>query len=117
DLTTLDPDLVALAAAVLGSCVPDDGVTRNAAHIWASHVAAARNYYRMVEQLDCFAKAKCGCAAIEHCVGLAYRAAPAGCSGRCNGEVFTGCGDEMEVTLDCSRLGLVCDPVANCVSE
>ena len=30
----LDPDVVARAGAVLGSCWPDDGVDRNAGYLW-----------------------------------------------------------------------------------
>jgi len=115
--TALDPDLVARAAAVLGSCIPDDGVPRNAAHVWLEHLGAPRVYFRFGAQLDCLAKASCGCAGIEHCLGLVYREEPAVCSGACQGDVFTGCGDEVEFTIDCSRLGLSCDPAASCIAE
>jgi len=113
----LDPDWVARAAAVLGSCVPDDGVPRNAAHLWLEHLGAPRIYFRLGEQLDCLANAGCGCSAVEHCLGLAYRAAPSACASSCSGDVFTGCGDGAELTLNCSRFGLGCDPAANCVAE
>ena len=116
-VTALDPDLVARAAAVIGSCIPDDGVARNATHLWLSHLAAARTYYRLVGQLTCLANADCGCAAAEHCLGWVYQQAPAGCSSQCQGDVFTGCDDDFQLSVDCSRLGLSCDPTAFCVPE
>jgi len=117
DPSTLDSALVARAAAVLGSCVPDDGIARNAAHLWLAHLAAPRVYFRFGEQLACLANANCGCAAVEHCLGLVYRAAPAVCTGSCQGDVFTGCGDEVELSMSCSRFGLDCDSAASCVAE
>jgi hypothetical protein len=116
-VTELDPDSVARAAAVIGSCMPDDGVARNAAHIWLGHLAAPRSYFRASAQLECLANASCGCAAIEHCLGWSYARAPESCLGRCDGDVFTGCGDDVQVTIDCGRFGLSCDPEANCVAE
>jgi hypothetical protein len=113
----LDADSVARAAAVIGSCMPDDGVARNAAHIWLGHLAAPRSYFRSSAQLECLANADCGCDAIEHCLGWSYARAPESCVGRCDGDVFTGCGDEVQVTIDCGRFGLSCDPAANCVAE
>lgn len=115
--TELDADLVARAVAVIGSCMPDDGVARNATHIWLGHLAAPRTYFRSSAQLECLANASCGCEAIEHCLGWSYARPPEGCVGRCDGDVFTGCGDEVQVTIDCGRFGLSCDPAANCVAK
>lgn len=95
----------------------DDGVARNATHIWLAHLAAPRFYYRLAAQLDCFANAGCGCAALEHCLGWIYGPAPADCIDECQGSVFTGCGDGAQATLDCSRLGLGCSPTGTCVVE
>ena len=116
-VTALDPDLVARAAAVIGSCMPDDGIARNATHLWLSHLASARMYYRFVGQLSCLANSDCGCAAAEHCLGWAYHQPPAACSSQCEGDVFTGCGDGIQLSVDCSRLGLSCDPTGFCVPE
>jgi len=116
-VVALDPDLVARAAAVVGSCMPDDGVARNATHLWHSHLAAPRIYYRLVEQLACLANATCGCAAVEHCLGWVYREEPADCENTCTGDLFTGCGDGVQIGLDCSRLGLSCDLAAMCATE
>jgi hypothetical protein len=113
----LDPDLVARAAAVIGSCMPDDGVARNATHIWLEHMAAARLYFRFGEQLDCFANAACGCDALEQCLSWVPSLAPAECTSECNGDVFSGCGDGAKVVMDCGRLGLSCDPGANCAED
>jgi hypothetical protein len=115
--TELDADWVARAAAVVGSCMPDDGVARNATHIWLGHLAAPRPYFRSSAQLECLANASCGCQAIEHCLGWSYARAPENCVGSCADDVFTGCGDDVQVTVDCSRFGLSCDPAANCVAE
>ena len=113
---SLDPDEVARAAAVIGSCMPDDGVARNATHIWLAHLAAARLYFRFGEQLACLANAGQGCAALEHCLGWVFGAAPPNCTNVCRGSVFQGCGDEVQLTVDCGRLGLSCDPAGNCVA-
>jgi hypothetical protein len=109
--------LVARAAAVLGSCMPDDGVDRNATDLWSAAWAAPRLYFRYGEQLECLANARCGCSAVQQCLGWTYSeppAPPAVCAGVCVGDVFTGCGDGAKVTIDCSRFGLSCDPGANC---
>ena len=115
--TELDPNLVARAAAVIGSCMDDDGVARTATHIWLAHLAAPRLYFRLAEQLDCFANAGCGCAALEHCLDWKYSEAPAACTNSCQGSIFTGCGDGAQVTMDCARFGLSCSPTGNCVEE
>jgi len=116
--STLDPDLVARAAAVLGACMPDDGVPRSAAHIWLEHLRAPELYARFGTQLDCLANARCGCAAIEHCLGWVYRVPPADCPTVCQGDVFTGCGGEgAQVSVDCARFGLSCDPAGVCVEK
>jgi hypothetical protein len=114
-VTELDPDLVARAAVVIGSCMPDDGVARNAMHIWLAHVSAARTYFRSAAQLECLANADCGCAAIEHCLGWVYESAAGECAGTCDGDVWSGCGDGIKLSMDCSRFGLTCDPDASCL--
>jgi hypothetical protein len=115
--TALEPDLVARAAAVLGSCMPDDGVARHAAHLWLGHLRADGIATRFGAQLDCFANAACGCDAVEHCLSWVYRLIPADCTNGCEGEVVTGCGDGTVITADCSRVGLSCAPEGGCVTE
>jgi hypothetical protein len=113
--TALDPDLVARAAAVIGSCMPDDGVSRNAAHLWLAHLRA--DGARLGTQLDCVANAACGCDAVEHCLSWVYRLIPADCVNGCEGDVVTSCGDGTVVTADCSRFGLSCALEGGCVTE
>jgi hypothetical protein len=93
DPTALDADQVARAAAVVGSCLPDDGVGRSAAHLWTGHAAADKFYYRFGAQLACLAEASCGCAAIEHCLGVSYDGPGVPAQNACDGEVFHGGGD------------------------
>ena len=115
--TALDPDLVARAAAVLGSCMPDDGVPRNASHLWLEHLSAAWTTAGFGMQLDCVANAACGCDAVEHCLGWVYRLLPEDCNNACEGDVLSFCGDGTVITADCARFGLSCDPEAACVAE
>jgi hypothetical protein len=116
--TELDPDVLARAAAVVGSCIPDDGVARSGGHIWAEHLGAPLFHYRLGAQLDCLANAACGCAAVEQCLGVTYGVAPeAGCATQCDGDLLTGCEDGQQLTVNCGHLGQSCDTSLNCVSE
>ena len=89
--SALDPNLVALAAAVYGSCLPDDGVTRNAAYWWSGQASNGKMHYRTQLQLECLAHAACGCSAIERCMGYVIEPSSE-CQPGCVGDVFTGCG-------------------------
>ena len=117
--SALDPHTVALAAAVYGSCVPDDGVTRNAAYWWSGQASNGKMYYRTQLQLECLAHSACGCSALEHCLGYAYGPS-SDCQPGCVGDVFTGCGSEVDLqegyraSFDCQSLGLYCDPKEVC---
>ncbi len=54
---------------------------------------------------------------MRQCLGWSYSLPPTPpdtCTGGCDGDVFTGCGDGVKVTMDCSRFGLSCEPGANC---
>jgi hypothetical protein len=113
--TELSPDEVARAAAVMGSCLPDDGVARNASHFWLAHLSAPRLYTRYGAQVHCLANANCGCSAVEHCLGVTLGAPLEPCESGCVGSVFSGCDDEGRVTIDCGRVGLACEPAASCV--
>jgi hypothetical protein len=116
----LDPDTVALVAAVVGSCLPDDGVDRNAGHIWESDLALTGFYMRTHAQAECLMNARCGCAAIRHCLGV-YYSAPESCNTGCSGDAFTACGPDFDLlegysfNVDCARVGLSCDPAGICV--
>ncbi|HWZ87523.1 MAG TPA: hypothetical protein VNW92_01700, partial [Polyangiaceae bacterium] len=117
--TQYDASLIALAAAVVGSCLPDDGVDRNASYAWSGQAASGRFYYRTQLQAECLAHSACGCAAVEHCLGFAIAPSPS-CTSGCTGDVFTECRPNhtdntiLSNTIDCSSVGLSCDPIASC---
>jgi hypothetical protein len=121
--TEFDPDVVAKAAVVVGSCWPDDGVDRNTVHIWTANQSAAKIYFRTATQLSCLANANCGCAAVAECLGFPGVTPITSCSPGCSGSTFTACGPDYDVTdgyqasIDCSRFGLVCDAIAGCADE
>ena len=121
DPTDLDAALVARAAAIVGSCMPDDGVNRNATHFWSSHRSAARPWFRFAAELDCLAHADCGCGAVEECLGFYAGPARGTCEAGCRGALWTACeessGPTIEWTFDCGKLGLDCDDAAGCVDE
>lgn len=117
----LDPEVIARAAAVAGSCMPDDGVDRNATHLWHATIASPRSYHLKVKQARCLADARCGCAAVVQCLGYeVISGVAADCTSGCDGDVFVACGEEYDVapgyavTLDCAKLGQSCDEVAIC---
>ena len=115
--TSLDPDAVARAAAVLGSCVADDGIARTATRIWLGHFGADLVDFRLVAQLDCLANAACGCKTLEQCYGWKHEATTETCTGSCEGSVFHACGNGTKLTFDCAPFGFSCSPVANCISD
>ena len=118
---SLDADAVAQAAVVFGSCAPDDGVSRNAAYIWAAQASTGEFFYRTQLQLDCLAHANCGCEAMERCFGYAFEASVADCKPGCSGDKFTACGPGNDLpaasrfTFDCQSVGLRCDPSGVCI--
>jgi len=112
--TSLDPDSVARAATVVGSCIPDDGVARNAAHIWLAHFDGGLGH-RFAAQLNCLANATCGCQAVMQCLGWSYAPLGDACITSCEGPVLHACGDGAKVNVDCAAFGLVCDPEAGCI--
>jgi hypothetical protein len=118
----LDADVIARAAAVFGSCWPDDGVPRVASQLWSANIGARRNYYLNVVQARCLADARCGCAAVEHCLGYqVLTGLAAGCQSSCEGERFTACGAGVDLPegsgfgIDCARVGQRCQLSGICV--
>jgi hypothetical protein len=114
-----NPAVLARAAVVVGSCLPDDGVDRNLADMW--HVAwnHAQFFERAALQADCLASAKGGCDAVKTCLGwdLKY-GTKAGCQA-CAGTVATLCeteasGQTLRLSTDCAAVGMVCDALAGC---
>ncbi|MEO6598705.1 MAG: hypothetical protein ABIQ16_02450 [Polyangiaceae bacterium] len=120
--SALDAPTVARAAAVLGACLPDDGVARNADYLWSGEASGDQFYQRYQMQLDCLANSACGCAATANCLG--YTAGPVTtCESGCIGAVFTACGPDFDlnagfgVDVDCQSVGLRCDPAAICLDS
>src|SRR6185295_15861193 len=117
-----DPAVLARAAAVVGSCMPDDGIDRNLANMWHADVNNTEIWERLVLQAEWLANANCGCDAIKTCVGWEVTrseddagADAGGCTG-CAGSVYTLCGTKgdskgLRLTMDCSAIGQACDPL------
>ena len=119
--TSFNADAVARAAVVLGSCWSDDGVDRDATHIWASNLSVAHTVFMAATQLTCLANAACGCATLERCLGRKTVTTATSCNVGCNGSSFTYCGDAFalpagyQVIQDCSFIGQLCDNTVACV--
>lgn len=94
------------AAAVIGSCLPDDGVQRNL----ASLLYDARPYDGLVDidaALACLAKSTDGCAALERCTGVTF-SIDEQCQSGCDGQRLTSCDDAAKFELDCPS-GTTCN--------
>jgi len=123
--TQFDPSVLARVAVVIGSCVNganDDGIGRNAAHLWSSNLSPATWQTRLMAQADCLAAADCGCGAIDRCAGYALKPLTPDCKSGCNGSVFTACGPGLydpptgySEGVDCAAVGLACDSASECV--
>jgi hypothetical protein len=114
-----DPLLLARAAVVVGSCIPDDGIDRNLAEMWASDVNNARSFDRSVLQAACLASTTCGCGAVTECLGYQVVLGAFGSSKRCSGSTFTECvqpasGSGGCFSFECGAVGLACDPLVVC---
>jgi len=114
--------VLALAAVVLGSCYPDDGVSRNAAELW--HFREESGFWRKFRlQAECIAEAGGGCRALDTCFGWTLAASPACTPGAtCDAGVFRNCVerpgyDNIEQTLRCAALGLECDVRVGCAQS
>lgn len=106
-------DRYARAAVVVGSCIPDDGVNRNSAHLWYG-ASNARIWGRFADKVECLATRGGGCAAVTACIGWNVSVATGACAGGCSGSTFAQCGDGYRYQVDCSKVGLACDPIAIC---
>lgn len=117
----LDADVIARAALVFGSCAfTDDGPLRIAEAMWRG----ARGGHTLVNlaavQAECLASSRCGCDGISNCLGLSIQEAAGGCTTRCEGDVFVGCSDTIDIvegyfkTFDCAKYGQVCDVEVAC---
>jgi len=121
----LDATVIARAAAVLAVCsLSDDGTPRVAAQLWNGHNASRSFWHLSVTQARCVSEARCGCEAAEHCLGYTLeRGVPPGCQSSCNGDVFRGCGQAVDLIdgyafdVDCSKIGQHCHPTGICVDD
>jgi hypothetical protein len=114
-----DPKVLARAAVVVGSCIADDGIDRNLDAMWASIVNHARYWDRLALQADCLAGSKCGCGAVETCIGFEAKEGAAAAAPKCSGSTFSLCEEASPgrfacVNVDCAAVGLTCDPDALC---
>jgi hypothetical protein len=120
--TSPDADVLARAATVVGSCIPDDGIDRNLADMWHVGTNGPLFYERSVVQAQCLASAKCGCDAVKACLGYDLRLGTNKevCK-PCTGSVATLCettSDDqiLHFTWDCSAVGFACDELAGCAA-
>lgn len=110
----VNSEAAARAAVLMASCVPDDNpnITLLDYYVSRSDDAAAS-----LDRLACLASKTNGCQGVTECVGLtvSFKMQCAD-SFTCNGNVMQGCRDELQYSLDCSKVGGVakCDPKAGC---
>jgi hypothetical protein len=111
-----DPDVLARAAAVYGSCgIQDDGIERNLGFMWNEDLEPDLFYFRTARQAACLANARCGCRALEACLGYDLKLGDGGSCEPCTGSVAKFCGEgQFWGTLDCAKVGLTCNPRAVC---
>jgi hypothetical protein len=103
-----DPAVLARAAVVIGSCIPDDGVNRNLSHLRSD--GDRWWFYGLASAARCIAAGGGGCDALNRCIGWSAARATEPCSNvQCAGDRANGCGDGLRFGLDCSKLGLHCD--------
>jgi hypothetical protein len=114
-----DPAVLARAAVVVGSCIPDDGVDRDLADMWHVNLNHALSFQRSGLQAECLAASKGGCEAVKDCLGVDLKyGTQAGCQA-CEGSIATFCettqqGLVLHETEDCAAVGMVCDALAGC---
>ncbi|MBI5531119.1 MAG: hypothetical protein HY898_00285 [Deltaproteobacteria bacterium] len=102
-----DPDAVARAAVVVGSCVPDDRPTSYASHFYDTWLNPDRNGLCLRNAISCLATHGGGCKAVADC--LATEVDLLGpCERACEGNVAVACDDELRFRSDCGRLGQSC---------
>ncbi|HKP56658.1 MAG TPA: hypothetical protein VJV78_08060 [Polyangiales bacterium] len=105
-----DATVLARAAVVIGSCVPDHGINRDLSHLWSQ---GEHWWQRLAYAAECIAAAGGGCDALKVCIGWSLVPSSERCT-TCEGNVAIRCGDGARLTLDCASLGLRCDESAVC---
>lgn len=109
-----DPDVAARAGVVIGSCHPDNGVSRETAAIWRGRERGPETV-SLGAQAECIVAAGGGCDALASCLGWSLERSQDCTEGaRCHGSTFSLCMSsvELEYAIDCATMGLVCDPMA-----
>jgi hypothetical protein len=112
-------DVIARAAVAIGSCYPDNGVSRNADAL--VHSGEHMGWTRFYSEFRCIADAGRGCRALDDCLGWTLGASPGCTPGRsCDGDVFRNCiemtgRDNVEERIDCGMTGYGCDSRAGCI--
>jgi hypothetical protein len=119
-------DVYARAAAIVGSCLGEDGVSRFAARFW-DPLPPQIFWGQFRRQAQCLATAGGGCAALRTCLGFDHvHGGPpcpdTGTLATCDGTRATVCGPDgdggtIRNSWDCATLGLTCDPVALCTAH
>jgi hypothetical protein len=100
---------------VVGSCIWDDGINRNLTSMYDAGTLG-EFYLRWGVQSECLAATGGGCRAVEQCLGYKIEAYSGTCE-PCTGTVAAFCEDGYRMQLDCSSIGLQCDPVAGCTDR
>ncbi|MEZ4438977.1 MAG: hypothetical protein R3B72_07800 [Polyangiaceae bacterium] len=105
--TSLPQSLTARAGVFIGSCLPDDGISRVTRSLYEG------DFFPKAVDLGCFAQAQDGCASVEACVGITADAAGP-CVPTCIGDAYEVCDDQLHVTVDCTVFDQHCVGNAGC---
>lgn len=102
----VDPNAAAKAAALLGSCIPDDRSNRILRRIYER---TGTEIYDAFERaaVACLATKTNGCQGVTECTGVGVDRST-DCKNGCDGTVATSCDDGARYRLDCAKLGLQC---------
>jgi hypothetical protein len=102
----VDPNDAVKAAALLGSCIPDDRSNRILRRIYER---TGGEIYDVFERssVACLATKTSGCQGVSECTGVTSDTA-ADCKPGCEGNLATSCDDSLRFKVDCARLGRQC---------
>jgi len=111
-----DIDAYARAAVVMGSCSTGDSIDQIIASMW---LGPGYNPSRITytDLVSCFASNHNGCDVLSICMGYTFERTSRDCEPTCQGAVFEFCGDGVSMKIDCGKLGMKCDPDANCIEK
>lgn len=100
------------AAVVLGSCWPDDGINRNLARLL--YPERFSGSWDASLQVACLANAGGGCEAVTECMGYSLGTYEGSEPSACVGSVLHFREDGLQITVDCSSVGLECVAGPSC---